>query len=202
LKTPGLLQYTPIDPNEVAAIAHLGLENVGSTEVSSLHSNAKYTRGFGAETLVAEFDNTYFVNYDVRITPQSEQTSFVGGAYRPVRLRSKLNIGLTRADVWTVNGRLNYTGSYHNGNDPACPATPGCPVSRWLTLDWAVTYSSEAGDGSLLHGTRWILSVMNVLNSSPPYLYGGGRGLNYDPANANPSGRTLMFKVAKLWGHG
>ena len=200
LNTPGLIQYTPVDVNNLAALVYLGFQNVGSMSIESFDAAFHYRHELGAGVLAADLDNFYFGSYEVRITPQSSPTSLVGGAYRPVRLRSRLNVTFMENN-WAANARANLTGSYHNANDPACPEGSGCPVSARVTVDAAIQYSSPANGDSPLHGTRVAFTVTNAFNRPPPYLY-GGRGLNYDPANASPLGRTVAITITKQWGRG
>jgi iron complex outermembrane recepter protein len=201
LNAPGLTQYTPVDVDSVAALAYLGFQNVGSMSIESFAATFHYRREFGQRILEADLDNSYFASYEVRITPQSAPTSLVGGAYRPIRLRSRLNVTFMQAEDWAFNVRANLTGSYRNDSDPACPGQGGCPVSAWVTLDAAVQYSLPETGGSPLRGMRVAFGVTNAFNRPPPYLY-GGLGVNYDPANASPLGRTLAITVTKQWGHG
>jgi outer membrane receptor protein involved in Fe transport len=201
LATPGLVKTTPIDIDTVAAIANLGFANVGSIHVQAIDATVNYSHDVAGDPLIAELVGSYFVNYDVRITPQSAEASFVGAAYRPSRVRAKLDLTWPHGN-WSANVRFNFTGGYHNGNDPACPSMPGCPVSAWSTFDGSVAYSIPTDLSSPLHGTRVSLSVSNAFDRAPPYLYGGGQGLNYDPANASPSGRRVAITVTKQWGEG
>ena len=201
LMTPGLAQYAPVDVNNVAALAYLGFQNVGSMSIESFAATLHYRREFGRRVLEADLNNSYYGSYEVRITPQSAPTSLVGRAYRPVRLRSRLNVTFMQADDWAVNVRANLTGSYRNTSDPACPGEGGCPVSAWVTLDAAIQYSTPEYGDSPLRGMRVSFGVTNAFNRPPPYLYGGLR-VNYDPANASPLGRTLAITITKHWGHG
>jgi outer membrane cobalamin receptor len=198
LNTPGLLTYTGVDVNHIAAIANLGFSNVGSTDVRVINGTVNYEHDIGGDAVTAALLTSYFANYIVRITPQSKPTSFVGTVYRPARLRAKLDLTWTHQN-WTTNARWNFVGSSENGNDPACPSGPGCPVSTSSTFDAGVTYLSRAGDASLLHGIRVTLSVSNAFNSVPPHIYGG---THYDPANASPAGRAVGIALRKSWGAG
>lgn len=201
LSTPGLVELPPVDVNNIAAIANLGFTNIGSIHVRALDATIHYSHDVAADTVTAELVGSYFASYFVRITPQSAQASFVGTAYRPPRARAKLDLTWPHGN-WSMNVRLNFTGGYHNGNDPACPAARGCPVSAWSTFDGTVTYSSPADRSSPLHGTRVTFSVSNAFNRAPPYLYGGAQEPNYDPANASPAGRRVEIAVTKRWGTG
>ena len=199
LNTPGLVKYTAVDVDTIAAIANLGFANVGSIHVQAIDATVHYSHDVAGDPFTAELVGSYFANYVVRITPESAQTSFVGTAYRPPRARTKLDLTWPHGN-WSANLRWNFTGGYHNDNDPACPSPRGCPVSPWSTLDGTVTYSSPAGRSSPLHGTRVVFSVSNALSRAPPYVYGGVQEPNYDPANASPAGRRMAITLTKQWG--
>ena len=201
LATPGLVKTTPIDVDNIAAIANVGFANVGSIDVRAIDATIHYGHDVAGKVVTADLVGSYFANYVVRITPQSAQTSFVGTAYRPSRVRAKLDLTWPYGN-WRANARWNFTGGYHNGDDPVCPSASGCPVSAWSTFDGTVSYSSPAVDSSLFHGTRVALSVSNAFNRAPPYLYGGVHEPNYDPANASPAGRRVAITVTKQWGAG
>ena len=201
LNTPGLVELPPVDVNTIGAIANVGFANIGSIHVRALDATIDYSHDVAADTVTAELVGSYFANYVVRITPQSAQASFVGTAYRPPRVRAKLDLTWPHGN-WSTNVRWNFTGGYHNGNDPACPSARGCPVSAWSTFDGTVTYSSPADRSSPFHGTRATLGVSNAVSRAPPYLYGGAQEPNYDPANASPAGRRVGVVVTKRWGAG
>ena len=199
LSTPGLVQYTPVDLDNLAAIANLGFANVGSIHVRAIDATVHYSHDIAGAPVTADLAGSYFNKYVIRITPQSAQASFVGTAYRPPRGRTKLDLTWPH-DHWSANLRWNFTGGYHSGNNPACPTAPGCPVSAWSTFDATMTYSSPAGRSSLMHATRVAFSVSNALNHVPPHLYGAEQGLNYDPANASPVGRRIAITLTKQLG--
>ncbi len=201
LNTPGLVELPPVDVNTIGAIANVGFANIGSIRVRALDATIHYSYDVAADTVTAELVGSYFANYVVRITPQSAQASFVGTAYRPPRVRTKLDLTWPHGN-WSTNVRMNLVGGYHDGNDPACPSARGCPVSTWSTFDGTVTYSCSADRSSLLHGTRVTLGVNNAFSRAPPYLYGGVQEPNYDPANASPAGRRVALAVTKSWGAG
>ena len=201
LNTPGLVELPPVDASTVAAIANVGFSNVGSIHVRALDATIHYSHDVAADAVTAELVGSYFAKYVVRITPRSAQTSFVGTAYRPPRGRARLDLTWPHGD-WSANVRVNYTGGYHNGNDPACPGPRGCPVSAWSTFDGTVTYSSPADHSSPWYGIQVTFSISNAFNRAPPYLYGGAHEPNYDPANASPAGQRMAIIVTKRWGAG
>jgi len=201
LSTPGLVELPPVDLSNIAAIANVGFSNIGSMHVRAVDATIDYSHDVAADTVTVQLVGAYFAKYVVRITPQSAQASFVGTAYRPPRGRARFDLTWPHGN-WSANVRVNFTGGYHNANDPACPSVRGCPVSAWSTLDGTVTYSPSADRSSPLHGTRVTLGVSNAISRAPPYLYGGAQEPNYDPANASPAGRRVEVVVTKQWGAG
>jgi outer membrane receptor protein involved in Fe transport len=198
LRTPGLNLLAPVDVNDVGAIAYVGYANVGSSSVRALDAIVRYRQDPPVDGFTAEFWSSYFQKYVNQLTQQSPGTSVVGTAYHPTRFRMKLDIGWVQGS-WSADGRLNYTSSYHNAGDPACPVAPGCAVSDWVTVDASLAYSSPPGSQSPLDGMRLELGIKNLFDRNPPF-FRGGHGLNFDPANANPAGRMLAIVLTKRLG--
>jgi iron complex outermembrane receptor protein len=193
LRTPGLTLVTPVDPQQVRALAHTGFVNAGSRNVALMDATIHYSHDFGFARAVADVSGSYYQKYEDRITPQSPGTSFVGTPYHPARFRAEINLALAR-DPWRANASLHYISGYGSS---AC-LQDNCANSGWLTFDPSLTYTHASGGSSLLEGIQVVLSVRNALDRWPPFVRAGG--LNFDPANASPLGRMFVVMLSKSWG--
>jgi hypothetical protein len=201
LNTPGLLLYSQVDPANIGAIAHMGYANVGSMSMRILDTRLRYETSGTFGRFTGELNTSWFEHSVVQITPESASASFVGKTYRPSRFRGRLNVGLQNGH-WDGNFRLNYTGSYHDPGNPACPMAQGCSVSQWPTVDLRLAYSLRTESHPELWDISVALSATNLFQRGAPYVYGIGRGLNFDPANANVIGRTVGLTISLgLGGH-
>lgn len=190
LRTPGLsLLPTPVDVNEVDAVAYVGYANVGSSSLRALQANIGYHPD--ADGFTAGMWSSYRHTYVNRLTPRSSGNSLMERGYSPPAFRTKADVGWVQGK-WSVGGRVNYTSSYHSAGEPAGAAAPGCNVSDWMTVDVNLAYSTQPGSQTGHGGTRIALGIMNLFDSNPPFFCGRS-GLSFDPANSNPMGRMVQF---------
>ncbi|MEJ0025927.1 MAG: TonB-dependent receptor [Rhizomicrobium sp.] len=183
-------------PSTIKAIANLGFVNAAVVQLSGLNLDTHYQ----IDSTIGQFriagDATYFLAYQEMITPSATAAPGAGIVYSPPRLRGKINVGWFK-DSWSANARLNYTGSERNPTDPSCQNS--CPVGSWTTIDLSASYAfQDIPKAAFLDGTRLNISVANVFDSAPPYVFNAA-GINYDPVNANPLGRTFSISITKRW---
>ena len=202
LAAPGLFVVEPLDVTSVGVIADLGYQNVGSNKIQGLDGAVHYRHHTDSGAVSIDLSAVYFDRYEIRVTPTSVEAPGVGLAYRPTKFRSNLVVGWSTKS-WSVNARANYAAGYHNPYDIACSPN-ACPVISWLTVDTSASYTlfSEA-TASLFQGLRIALSVSNITDRKPPFVYNPANpGLNFDPTNANALGRALALTLTKRWGEG
>ncbi|HYD86047.1 MAG TPA: TonB-dependent receptor [Vitreimonas sp.] len=134
---------------------------------------------------------TQILAYDQQDAAGSPVNSVVDTPGRPVSLRARLFGTLTR-ERWDSTLNLNYVDDYVN------PRPTGADeVESWTTVDWTLSYRVR-------EGTRFSLSVQNLFDEDPPFVGNNAAvGLNntagFDPANADPLGRFVVFGVAQTW---
>ncbi len=125
--------------------------------------------------------------FDSAITstsPEIAQVNTVGYPAR-TRLSGSVNWGHGLLDASMA---ANYVSGYPDTSAP----TPR-EVSPYTTINVAARYS-------LPSRIKLSAAVINLFNRLPPYVYSGSPGFpnsHYDPANANPVGRTLAITVSK-----
>lgn len=200
LTAPGrqILSYAgAYTPQQLKAIAYLGYENAAANNVDGLDAGGHYDTDTRAGHFHGDATLAYFLNYTENFAPASPGTEIAGLAYNPARFRGKLNLSWQRSG-WILGARFNYTGGSHNPQDLECDPTRGCPVSSWTTVDLNGSYSIPPDSFSWLNGLRMGLDIQNVFDRNPPYAY-DPNGVNYDPTNANPLGRSLSLSVSKRW---
>jgi outer membrane receptor protein involved in Fe transport len=201
LNHPGRLFFdlngTGYTPESIGAIANIGYVNVGTSHVRGLDGTIGYRRDTTWGQFALDTSGSYYLDYDNRLTPTAPEFTVLNTIYNPVRFRAKTNLSWVSGRV-SVNGRINHLNSYKNLNDPAC-APPGCSVASWTTFDLSASYiPASVSAPSMLDGVRISVDAANLFNRKPPFAY-QARGLNYDPTNASPLGRSLAVSVVKRW---
>lgn len=143
-------------------------------------------------SLRAGADFTHVFSYREQVTASAPVLSVVDTLFRPASLRGRIHAGLTR-DAFDTNVSVNYVDDYTN------PYAIGGPqeVKSWTTVDWNASYDF-VGD------IRLSIAIQNIFDADPPFIArGDSRGLvvpvGFDPANANPFGRTATLTVTKRW---
>jgi hypothetical protein len=74
-------------------------------------------------------------------------------------------------------------------------------VASWLVMSTRVSYSiAEPSTFSAHRKTTMSVSVNDFTNRAPPRVASvPGRPLNYDPSNASPLGREVVFELKQSW---
>ena len=109
-----------------------------------------------------------------------------GVAGQPADLR------LRAAASWT-HGALTTTAALSHVGD--LRTETGGRIKPWTTADLNLTYGFKTGP---MRGLSLALNVQNLLDDDPPF-YDSNLGVGYDPANADPLGRTVTLQLTKTW---
>ena len=138
---------------------------------------------------------TYTLRHDRYLTPTSPGMDAIDGVGKPVRFRTRANLGWNRG-AWDAYLYVNYWDGYAN-------EMPGATmdVSSWTTLNASLRFDgSSISNNGIWSGLSATLSADNVLDKAPPYISGQtGDGLLYDPMNASALGRFITMRVTKRW---
>jgi iron complex outermembrane recepter protein len=141
---------------------------------------------------------TYVLDYRQRLLESKPAVSIVDTVGFPVDLRGRVYAGLSRGGFDGTLG-INYIDGYINSGDPANVVK----VASWTTADLNVSYDfTREGHSGLLNGLRANLSVQNVFDQDPPFVFRAAADdrFGFDGQNANPLGRFIMFGISKQWG--
>lgn len=163
--------------------------NLRTTKTAGYDFTARYHLAMGTERFDMRLDAARINRFDSAITstsPEIAQVNTVGYPAR-TRLSGSVNWGHGLLDASMA---ANYVSGYPDTSAP----TPR-EVSPYTTINVAARYS-------LPSRIKLSAAVINLFNRLPPYVYSGSPGFpnsHYDPANANPVGRTLAITVSKTW---
>lgn len=140
---------------------------------------------------------TRILSYRQQGSPNSTVLTAVEIPGQSPHWRGRLFAGLTQGPFdGTLS--LNYADDYRN---PWVTGNP--PVDSWTTFDLNLTYSLD--DKSTDEGgARLSLSIQNLFDEPPPFLGDGSNRailapIGFDPANANPLGRTVVVGISQKW---
>jgi iron complex outermembrane receptor protein len=190
-----VLDPTHIGPAGVQAIFDSRLQNIAKTEAS------------GVDVRVESNVRTYFGDLNFLLqgqylaqlsTQPAPTTSYVSGAnapFSPPRVRMQANMSWS-ASGWTASTTLDYTGSYRD-----TLVAGDHTVGSWFTVDGRVAYETGRRFASTpLENATVAISVSNLMNHAVPSVEGlADQTLGYDPSNASPLGRSILFQVKKRW---
>ena len=160
--------------------------NTGQLRVRGFDISARYAAQLGKDPLALTADVTWLVDYQRKITPQARAVQQAGVAGQPADLR------LRAAASWT-HGALTTTAALSHVGD--LRTETGGRIKPWTTADLNLTYGFKTGP---MRGLVLALNVQNLLDDDPPF-YDSNLGVGYDPANADPLGRTVTLQLTKTW---
>jgi len=134
---------------------------------------------------------TYTLNHTRKATLASPAFPEFNQVGRPVDLRLRGDLGWSNGP-FAANLFVNYTDSYSNPF-----ATPPGRISSWTTVDLTLRVDGSVfGSGSALSDSSFSITARNLFDERPPlFPDGGGAGILYDPANANPFGRVMTARL-------
>jgi iron complex outermembrane recepter protein len=181
--------------DQILAIAQLGYQNTAASHVRGLDFSANHSIDGRLGRLQVGGSASYFLAFDNEITDASPSVSAMAIVYNPPRVRAKANVNWMRGD-WSSSLRANFTGGSLNPNDAQCSG--GCDVSSWITFDASLSFARDGGRNGVLDGFSTVVSVFNLFDRNPPYAFSFS-GINFDPVNADPLGRTFAISFVKRW---
>jgi iron complex outermembrane recepter protein len=207
--TRNIFNMSGIDLSNPAAAAQLAaipnfhifdnrLRNLSDVRLAGVDVDIAY----GADTRWGDISlgarATYMADYEERVTPGAPLATIVDTALRPVDLRARAFIGLT-GDGMEGTLAVNYVDSYRN------PHSQGeTQIDSWTTWDARLAFDlAGAGLGA---GSELSIGAKNIFDEAPPYVETSGpqgaalqARVGFDPANANPLGRSLWIELVNKW---
>lgn len=173
-----------------------------------------------ASSLVRGVDAT--LSYDIRL-PKSDLSVFVHGSYlidsedqfsslrpvvqkvdtifNPVDLRFRAGANFSSRGVGATVA-ANFVDDYQDNQAIGVVRR----VENWLTVDASLQFElEEYFSNDWASGAKIVISSRNLLDTPPPKLTqsiaigADVRPTLYDPANADPHGRTVALQITKSW---
>jgi iron complex outermembrane receptor protein len=171
------------------------LTNIGTSEVRGLDIGGTYSLNTSIGRVGIDLNATYLFYLRSGITSSAPQLDVSNTAFRPTKLRARLN-GSWSKGPWASNFAINFAGGYENAL-----VTPNVDISPRATIDVQVSYSTGENTGSILKNVTISASALNVFDTAPPFVSvpSLSNSAGYDPANASPLGRFLAIEIRKKW---
>jgi iron complex outermembrane recepter protein len=183
----------PYDPATVAAIYDERDVNIGNEKVKGIDLIADYKVPVSPVSLDL-FGNASYLQVIQQITSTASAPEIAGRAFNPPRFRARAGATVGVGN-WSATSTLNFTGPFSNSYQPLAPHVPS-----WFVVDCQISYTAPWQ--GFLSGMRASLSVQNLFDKNPPYVFSDGefiKGYNYDSVNATPLGRFVSLQLTKAW---
>jgi outer membrane receptor protein involved in Fe transport len=167
--------------------------NASKVRVSGFDLNVDYPFEMGDNSFEVRLNANYIRQMLNSVTPTALPYDLVGTFANPPKLRMRGSLSWSRGSLSSIL-TANYAHSYTD--------TAGLvdrPVDSYTTIDAVARYSFASADNALSNGLSLSLNAINLFDEKPPYVALGGRGANYDAANASPLGRMVSLQIAKRW---
>jgi outer membrane receptor protein involved in Fe transport len=155
-----------------------------------------FDTGIGRFEVGAEV--TRILEFKEQASPASPLTTGTDVPGNPADFRGRFFVTYTNGGLLT-SLNVNYVDDYKN------PLPTGSvKVDDWTTVDWTTSYEF-GGETGLLPGFELTLGIQNVFDEDPPFVgqnptvVGFGSTYGFDPANADPLGRVVVFGISKTW---
>lgn len=163
--------------------------NTGSLKVSGLDLRGSYQTSVQGDPVSIDGSLSWVMHFKRKVTPTSTEVELSGMAGYPADLRARISANWSHGDFGATAG-LNYLGDTY-------AVETGRRIKPWTTADAQLRFTPTHGALGRA-GVRWSLSVQNLFDTDPPF-YDNPIVLGYDPANADPIGRTVTLSLSKAW---
>ncbi len=184
-----------IAADAIAVVVDGRTRNLSRVHQRGLDFDAGYrfelTRG-SAEIGVA---GAYLFAIDQRVTASAPAVDVVSTIGNPPALRLRARAAAT-IGASSLAAFLNHSGGYRND-----AVTPVEQVKAFTTLDAQFGWSFDERKVGPLRGLRAALSVINLLDTRPPYVNNRTvfSAAGFDPEQASAFGRIVALQVTKTW---
>lgn len=193
-------QYAVLDPKHIGragvqAIFDSRLQNIAKTEESGVdvRAQSKVRTDFGSLSFLLQGQYLRQLNYQA--APTTPYVPVVGTPFNPPKVRMQANMSWSFRG-WTASTTLDYTGPY---KDTLIAGNP--KVASWLIVNGRLAYETGKDFAwAPLEKTTVVIGIGNLMNRAVPRVEGlANQTLGYDPSNASPLGRSILFEVTKRW---
>lgn len=170
------------------AIVDARFVNTGEVQVRGLDLQAGYSWQAGDNAFDLDGSMSYLADFKRRFTPSAAPVQQLDTANQPVDLRARISAAWSRGP-YGFSAALNYVDDYRSET--------GRKIEAWTPVDLQARWTPTEDSGPLA-GVTLVLSVQNAFDEDPPF-YDNPLGLAFDPANADPLGRTVALQLTKQW---
>lgn len=176
-------------PEEIVAIIDNRPRNLARRSEKGIDLTFSHALAAWGGTLSAQLAGTYLFSLEEQVTRTAPSGSLKNTLFYPVDLRMRGNLSWTR-EGWGASAALSYVDSYRDRREGL-----EARIGSWTTIDVTARYNGFSAPH--LRGTEIALSVLNVFDKAPPFVYVGG--LNFDATNANALGRFIALQLTHTW---
>jgi iron complex outermembrane receptor protein len=170
----------------VAAVVDARSVNAGRIEVEGVDVSAAYGLVHSPGQWDFAAQATYLRRFTRQPTPMGAVADLVNTVGQPLALRGRISGTWSRGGL-NIMAAVNYAGAYK--------APAGRRVDPFATTDLQLGWAPAVG---WMRGVTLSVAAFNLFDRPPPF-YDNPRGFGYDPANANPVGRSVVVQVAQRW---
>jgi iron complex outermembrane recepter protein len=193
ISEPTYENFENINPATIGAIYDSEEMNLSSVKTRGLDFGLGYKRTMLGTGIDTGIDGGYIFKFDNQFSSTAPVVSILNTSYNPINLRLRARALATRGPL-SGGVYINFTNDYSDNN-----VIPYGHVSSWTTADAVASYAFGSSDGPF-NGTTVALSVINLTNRAPPYVYNtSGYPITYDGSNANALGRYISLRLQKHW---
>lgn len=190
----------PWTPTDVNLLVDDRNQNAAVVKVNGVDLDARLTQALRVGSLNYGLTASYLLKYRDTLLEGEAPIDRLNTPYYPTKLRLRATVGWS-SQVWSTSLFANYVNSYTNNNDPEKLAR----IGSWMTFDGQVSYRLPTFT-STLSDTRISLSVQNIFDRQPPFVFNAAQtggsadaGINYDPVNSSLLGRYVSLRIGTRW---
>ncbi|MEJ0037804.1 MAG: TonB-dependent receptor [Gammaproteobacteria bacterium] len=190
----------PYTPSSIEALVDNRYINAPRARVNGIDFAFSGARRTELGTFSADLAASYLLKYEESVVQTAPSVDSLDTFLHPIDLTLRGSFGWSRSGLSAV-AFLNYQDSYTDNI-----AVPNRRISSWTTFDLTVAYdfASRISSG-VFQGVKLSGSVQNLFDRDPPFVSNSlltsasGVARGFDPANANPYGRTFALSLTKRW---
>ncbi len=142
----------------------------------------------GHNKLFIDLNTTYMRTIDTTYCAGCVATDLINTYGNPLKLRLRGTLGWSDG-TFSANSALNYADTYTDTN-----VVPFGRVGAFTTLDLNLGYRLP-----WKLPTSLAFSVANLFDANPPRTAPAFNKVEYDPANADPRGRSMALQLRSQW---
>jgi len=181
------------DPTKVVAVLQDKYANATAQDVHGLDLGYRQGIDLSGGRLMATANGTW-THLSQQTLPASPSITLSGLAFYVPDFRGRGTLSWEGRQLYAA-ATLNYlSGETDNG------VSPSRAVASWTTVDANLVYRLN-GAGTR-HGTKLSLSIVNLLDKSPPYVASSAStftGITFDSTNTSIMGRTIALSISQDW---